>query len=107
MKVATSFLVPKAPQGTTLSQFPAQPVDSSSRITAIFLKRSLKGPNALEEIFEETKEKADEDGSEKKKKNKVKHQHFLHSLIHVKRLRQWLEVKHDEWENEEKKSSFS
>ena len=65
------------------------------------LRKMTKGPNALEEIFEETKEKADEDGSEKKKKNKVKHQHFLHSLIHVKRLRQWLEVKHDEWENEE------
>ena len=67
------------------------------------LRKMTKGPNALEEIFEETKEKTDEEGAEKKKKNKVKHQHFLHSLIHVKRLRQWLEVKHDEWENEEKK----
>ena len=58
------------------------------------LEKLRKGPSALEDLCPE-EESAEAGGTDQKemkgkKKKTEKCQHFLHSLIHVKRVRQWL-----------------
>lgn len=76
-------------------------------ISQYVLSKLGDGANALEDLFpsEEVKEGGEEE-QKQKKKSRQKCQYELHSLIHIKRLRQWLEEKGEVKEKDAQKRTI-
>ena len=77
-------------------------------ISSETMAKLRKGPSALEDLVPKEEKEDGEAAPQGKKKKVEKCQHFLHSLIHVKRVRQWLAERgsHDDIEEEEQKRNL-